>query len=70
MGTKAEFDLILKHAGNFDKDQFEYLKSVVIFENGLELPVSDVYLQKLADDLSLDDVFVFRGPIESCYLLS
>uniref|UniRef100_A0A0A9WDX3 Leucine--tRNA ligase n=1 Tax=Lygus hesperus TaxID=30085 RepID=A0A0A9WDX3_LYGHE len=70
LGRKADFDLILKHAGNFDTDQFECLKSVVLFEDGLELPVEDSYLQKLANALFLDDVFVFRGPIESCYMLS
>lgn len=70
LGRKPDFDLILKHAGNFDADQFEHLKSVVLFEDGIEAPVSDDYLKKLADAMSLDNVFVFRGPIETCYMLT
>ncbi|CCW61736.1 unnamed protein product [Phytomonas sp. EM1] len=70
LGTKADFDLILKHAGNFDADQFEHLKYVVLFENVVEESTSVEYIKKLAESLSLDDVFVFRGPLEACYMLS
>ncbi|KAL7696823.1 hypothetical protein N2W54_000879 [Lotmaria passim] len=70
LGRKADFDLLLKHAGNFDADQFEHLRSVVLFEDGIEPPVSEDYLKKLATALSLDDVYVFRGPIETCYMLT
>lgn len=70
LGAKSDFDLILKHAGNFDADQFEHLKSVCIFEDAAEPTVGDDYLKKLAAALSLEDVFVFRGPIEASYMLT
>lgn len=70
LGRKADFDLILKHAPNFDADQYEHLKWVALFEDGSETPATTEYLQKLADTLGLDDVFVFRGPLESCFFLS
>merc|ERR1712146_192370 len=37
---------------------------------GLEEPVSTEFMEKLANAMSLDDVLVFRGPMESCYMLS
>lgn len=70
LGRKADFDLILKHAGNFDEDQYEHLKWVAIFESSTEAAVPNEYLEKLASALRLDDVFVFRGPIECSFLLS
>ena len=70
LGRKADFDLLLKHAGNFDDDQYEHIKWVALFENGHEEAVSDDYLKALKDALKLDDVFVFRGPMEACFMLS
>lgn len=70
LGKKADFDLLLRHTGNFDEDQYEHLKWVALFEDASEAPVSDEYLQKLAKELGLDDVFVFRGPLESAYMLT
>ncbi|RNF24085.1 fatty-acyl-CoA synthase [Trypanosoma conorhini] len=70
LGKKADFDLLLHHTGNFDADQYEHLKWVALFEDASEPFVSDEYLQKLAKELSLDDVFVFRGPLESAYMLT
>ncbi|EPY37473.1 hypothetical protein AGDE_06461 [Angomonas deanei] len=70
LGKKADFDLVLKHAGNFDADQFEHLKSVVIFEDVTDPAVSNDYLKKLATALQLEDVLVFRGPLEAAHLLT
>ncbi|EKF37964.1 hypothetical protein MOQ_001833 [Trypanosoma cruzi marinkellei] len=70
LGKKADFDLLLCHTGNFDADQYEHLKWVALFEDASDPFVSDEYLQKLAKELSLDDVFVFRGPLESAYMLT
>ncbi|EPY20657.1 fatty-acyl-CoA synthase [Strigomonas culicis] len=70
LGRKADFDLLLKHAGNFDVDQYEHLKSVVLFEDLAEPAASADYLKKLAAALSLDDVYVFRGPLEAAYMLT
>ena len=70
LGRKADFDLVLKHAGNFDADQFEHLKWVALFEDAAEEAVSDDYLAKLVKTLGLDDAFVFRGPMETSFLLS
>ncbi|CUG88366.1 unnamed protein product [Bodo saltans] len=68
LGRKADFDLLLKHAGNFDEDQYEHLKWVALFESASDEAISKEYLDKLAKALRLDDVFVFRGPIESSFL--
>jgi fatty-acyl-CoA synthase len=70
LGRKADFDLLLKHTPNFDDDQYEHIKWVALFEDGLEEPVSQDWMARLAKAMSLDDVFVFRGPIESCYMLT
>ncbi|EAN88352.1 hypothetical protein, conserved [Trypanosoma cruzi] len=70
LGKKADFDLLLCHTGNFDADQYEHLKWVALFEDASDPFVSDEYLQKLAKELSLEDVFVFRGPLESAYMLT
>lgn len=70
VGKKSDFDLILKHAGHYDADQFEHLKWVALFESSTEEAASDEYLKKLAKALSLDDVFVFRGPMETAHLLN
>ncbi|RHW71834.1 AMP-binding enzyme [Trypanosoma brucei equiperdum] len=69
LGKKSDFDLLLRHAGNFDADQYEHLKWVVLFEDASEPTVGDEYLQKLAKELGLEDVFVFRGPLESAYMV-
>lgn len=69
-GRKGDFDLVLKQAANFDADQYEHLKWVAIFEDGFEPETSNEYLQKLATELGLDDVFVFRGPLEASFLLN
>lgn len=69
LGRKADFDLILKHAGNFEADQYEHIKWVALFEDGLEEPASEEYLKRLQTGLGLDDVFVFRGTFESCFML-
>jgi fatty-acyl-CoA synthase len=68
LGRKSDFDLLLKHAGNFDEDQYEHLKWVALFESASDEVISKDYLDKLAKSLRLDDVFVFRGPIESSFL--
>jgi fatty-acyl-CoA synthase len=70
LGKKADFDLLLKHAGNFDADQYEHLKWVALFESSSDAEVSKDYLEKLAASLGLEDVFVFRGPLESAHLLT
>lgn len=68
LGRKGDFDLLLKHAGNFDDDQYEFLKWVALFESSADEPVSDAYISKLKTILKLDEVFVFRGPMETAYL--
>jgi fatty-acyl-CoA synthase len=70
LGRKADFDLLLKHTSNFDADQYEHIKWVALFEDGVEEPASDDYLAKLAKAMQLDEVHVFRGPMESCYMLT
>lgn len=70
LGRREDFELLLKHTSNFDADQYEHLKWVALFEDGLEEPVSTEFMEKLANAMSLDDVLVFRGPMESCYMLS
>jgi len=70
LGRKQDFDMLLKHTANFDDDQYEHIKWVAIFEDGIEETASREWLEKLAKAMSLDDVYVFRGPIESCYMLS
>ena len=70
LGTKGDFDLLMKHASNFDEDQYEHLKWVCLFEASGDQPVSDDYLSQLKKALQLDEVFVFRGPIEACYLVN
>lgn len=70
LGRKADFDLLLKHTGNFDMDQYEHLKWVALFEDGVEEPVSNDYLANLIKVFALDDVFVFRGPMEMAYMLN
>lgn len=79
LGTKEDFDMLLKHVDNFDTDQYEHLKTVVLFENaaagdgkaeGEASTISHAYLEKLCAALQLDDVLVFRGPIEASYLVS
>eukprot|EP00744_Colponema_vietnamica_P006269 GILI01009121.1.p1 GENE.GILI01009121.1~~GILI01009121.1.p1 ORF type:complete len:511 (-),score=137.66 GILI01009121.1:241-1773(-) len=70
LGRKGDFDLLLKHAGNFDDDQYENLKWVALFESANEEAIPDAYIKKLKDTLLLDEVYVFRGPIETAYLTS
>jgi fatty-acyl-CoA synthase len=70
LGRRADFDLVLKHSNNFDPDQFEHLKWVAIFEDGVEQTATSEYLQQLAQALHLEDIFVFRGPMESGFMLS
>lgn len=72
LGTKTDMDMLLKHAGNFEPDQFEHLKSVVLFEDAAAdgVALTQAYLEKLAKSLHLDDVYVFRGPMEASYMLS
>jgi fatty-acyl-CoA synthase len=70
LGRKADFDLLLKHTSNFDDDQYEHIKWVALFEDGVEEPVSQEWLEKLAKAMSLDEIYVFRGPIEACFMLS
>lgn len=70
LGRLSDFNVILKHAGNFDPDQYEHLKWVALFEDGIETPATDDELKKLADAMHLEDVFVFRGTMEACYMLS
>ncbi|KEG11266.1 fatty-acyl-CoA synthase [Trypanosoma grayi] len=70
LGKKGDFDLLLRHTGNFDADQFEHLKWVALFEDANEPPASDEYCQRIAKEFGLDDVFVFRGPLESAYMLT
>lgn len=69
-GRRADFEFLLKHTGNFDADQYEHLKWVAIFEDGAEEPTPDSTLAKLAKELGLEEIFVFRGPMEACYMLS
>lgn len=84
LGTSNDFDILLRQSENFDEDQFEHLRSLVLFENlaarlpdGSEAPdqgssLTDEYLQKLhkAFHLSEDaDVFVFSGTMESCFMM-
>jgi fatty-acyl-CoA synthase len=69
LGTKADFDMVLKHAGNFDADQFEHLKWVALFENSVDEPITEEYLKKLSTALDLDDVYVYSGTFESCFML-
>lgn len=70
LGRKSDFDMILKHAGNFEADQYEHLKWVTIFESSSEPAIGEDYMAKLQKALGLDDVFVFRGPLETCFMLS
>jgi fatty-acyl-CoA synthase len=70
LGRKADFELLLKHTGNFDQDQFEHLKWVALFEDSMEETISDELLAKMIKSFGLEDVFIFRGPIEMSYLLS
>ena len=71
LGRKSDFDLLLKHAPNFDADQFEHLKWVAIFENAcVDEELNEDYMKKLCDAMKLEDVFVFRGTMESCFMLS
>lgn len=70
VGRAADFELLLKHTSNFDEDQYEHLKWIAIFEDGIEEPASKALLEKLASAMGLDDVFVFRGPIEACFMLN
>lgn len=85
LGTTKDFDILLRQADNFDADQFEHLRSLVIFENlaailpdGTEAPdqgssPTEEYLQKLHKAFRLRedaDVFVFSGTMESCFMMS
>lgn len=73
LGTAADFRWILKHAGNFDADQYEHLRTVVLFEDaaaaaGEGEQISDAFLDKLATALQLEDVLVFCGTMETSFL--
>lgn len=72
LATQKDMEMILKHAGNFDADQFEHLKRVVLFEDAGagQPPVSTEFLQRLKDELHLEDVIVFRGTMETSFLTS
>jgi acyl-CoA synthetase (AMP-forming)/AMP-acid ligase II len=68
MGKKADFDLLMKHAPNFDADQYEHLNTIVLFEDGVEEAASTEYLTSLKTTFGLEDVIVFRGSFETCFM--
>eukprot|EP00759_Apiculatamorpha_spiralis_P014680 PhF_6_TR21209/c0_g1_i3/m.30624/K00666/K00666; fatty-acyl-CoA synthase len=70
LGTKTDFDTLLRHAANFEKDQYEHLKWLVLFESASDAYTSDEYLQTLKKAFYVDDIYVFRGTAESCYMVS
>ena len=70
VGKLADLQLLLKHAPNFDDDQFENLQWVALFEDASEPRAPMEILQKIADTLKVADVHVFRGPAEASYMVS
>eukprot|EP00760_Papus_ankaliazontas_P004703 PhM_4_TR12032/c0_g1_i1/m.100856/K00666/K00666; fatty-acyl-CoA synthase len=70
MGTKADFDHLLRHAGNFERDQFEHMRWIALFENATDAYTPKEYLEELKKAFYVNDVFVFRGTAESSYMVS
>jgi len=70
LGTKQDFDVLMRHASNFDQDQYEHLKWIALFESAGDEAISQEYLQTLKKTFYVDDVIVFRGTMESAYMVS